>query len=459
MAFALLFALLTVRAWTDHSLNSHYLGDGGGETDFLKAANNFHLRGFVKSKFLPAFATEMPEDTTGFVGFYTHYPALPYLINGAPYVWFGESEFAARVVSVLVTLIGLIFALRFGRRVLLLCGDEARSDSLLALFFILISTPIVLCFGDTISNQPFGHALQWAALYWALLYLLKETRLAGGIFVAFLHVMVQFEWIVGNGLLFGFVLWQRHGRPTRNLRKWLALYGLGFVLPWVLRLAHNAWGLGGLGAAVHDLLSIASTRAAVDGQTYYSFTQHAAKFLLSLPWFTGVAALIAAVIGYNEIRKRFARQKAILGFFLFWAIGSLNWQFVMRQHALVHAFTYAHFASFLLFLGALGLLLIRKQKPALFTVLFSLQLIQGGTVVRSEIIAPAVNKWIKVSMTNMCERDRKEVLYKVGGALSPYVARLRQYDIQSKRQNACDAKSAFYKKGLVVSSVLIKASI
>jgi hypothetical protein len=404
-------ALLTLRAATDHSPNTHYTGDFGAEKDFLTAARNFEARGFGESGFLPVFRSRP----------YTHYPPGPYLINGAAYVLSGGSEFAARLPSVAITLIGLVFAWKaIG---LLLRRLELSPPPFVewGIFALLAGGPAVLCFGDTASLQPMTEALQWASLTWVLRCLFHGASLRGGVVLAFLHVWISFEWIVGMMLVLGYCLWTVRGSPRERPAPWLAVFGLGFALPVAMRLAQNAWALGGLDAALADLLSVARVRGGVDAASGYSAGKHAVKFLVALPWFAGVPALLLVLAGARAVGSRAAADRDLLAVLALWGIGSLSWQLLMRQHSLVHAFTYLHFANFLVLVAALAAALLHERRAGFVALCLTLQWLWAGSLIRSEIVQPFLEDSTRVIAASLCAGDRDALSRSFGTSRSTMI--------------------------------------
>ncbi len=442
-------ALLMVRATTDHSFNTHYTGDWGAESDFLVAARNFEIHGFAESRFLPIFRSKL----------YTHYPPGPYLINGVPYVLFGGSEYAARMASVLITLIGLFFAWRaIG---LLLQELEVSPTPFLewGIFALLAGVPAVICFGDTVSLQPMTEALQWASLYWVLRYSFRQASLWGGVLLAFLHVWISFEWIVGMMGILGYCLWIKRGSPQERPREWLMVFGLGFALPVALRVLQNAWALGGFDAAFTDLFSVARTRAAVGGASEYSGVKHVGKFLAALPWFAGAPALLLVTVGARAVWLRARTDRRLLGILVLWGIGSSSWQFLMRQHGLVHAFTYLHFGNFIVLMAALAAGVLHEKRASFVTLCLLAQWLWAGSLIRSEIVQPFIEDSTRVFAASLCSSDREDLMKSFGESRSVMMRRIKASLEGSPPAPDCRARSRWSLGMLEFYGFFIKSSV
>jgi hypothetical protein len=442
-------ALLLLRAATDHSANTHYTGDFGAEKDFLTAARHFEARGFAESAFLPVFRSRP----------YTHYPPGPYLINGVPYVLSGGSEFAARMPSVAITLIGLVFAWKaIG---LLLRRLELSPPPFVewGIFALLAGGPAVLCFGDTASLQPMTEALQWASLYWVLRYLFEGASLRGGVALAFLHVWISFEWIVGMMLILGYCLWTLRGPPRERRAEWLAVFGLGFALPVAMRIAQNAWALGGLDAALADLFSVARVRGAVDAASGYSAGKHAVKFLVALPWFAGVPVLLLVLVGARAVWSRAAADRRLLAILALWGIGSLSWQLLMRQHALVHAFTYLHFANFLVLVAALAAAVLHERRAGFVTLCLIGQWLWAGSLIRSEIVQPFLEDSTRVLAASLCAGDREDLSRSFGTSRSTMIRSIESSLAAAPPAPECLARSGPGLRMLQLYGFVVKSSV
>ena len=449
IALAVVAALLLLRATTDHSWNTHYTGDWGAESDFLEAARSFEEHGFAQTGFLPTFRSRV----------YTHYPPGPYLINGVPYVLFGGSELAARLASIAITLVGLAFAWRSIRLLLELL--DAPTTPLLEWGIVALVTgvPAVLCFGDTMSLQPMTEALQWASLYWVLRYAFRDAPLWIGALLAFLHVWISFEWIVGMMLVLGYCLAITRGSPRERPREWLMVFGLGFALPVALRVAQNAWALGGLGAAVADLAGAAGTRAGIGAASGYSGVRHAGKFVAALPWFAGVPALLLAAAGARAVWLRARNQQHLVAILALWGIGSLSWQLLMRQHALVHAFTYLHFANFVILVAALAAVVLHERLPGLVTLCLLAQWLWMGSLIHSEIVRPFVEDSTRAVAAHVCARDREDLARVFGESRSVMVRRIEASLEASPPAPECDARSRLGRGVLAFYGSFVKSSV
>jgi hypothetical protein len=317
----------------------------------------------------------------------------------------------------------------------------------------------VLCFGDTMSLQPMTEALQWASLFWVLRYVFRGAPLWGGVLLAFLHVWISFEWIVGMMGVLGYCLWIQRGPPRERPREWLLVFGLGFALPVAMRVLQNAWALGGLDAALADLGSAASTRAGLDAASGYSLPRHAGKFLFALPWFAGPAALLLFAAGAREVWRRASAERHLLALLVLWGAGSLSWQALMRQHALVHAFTYLHFANFVVLVAALAAAVLHERRSGFVTICLVAQWLFAGSLIRSEIARPFLEDSTRVLAASLCTGDREALVRAFGESRSLMMGRIKASLAASPPAPDCDVRSRLGRGALALYGFAVKSSV
>jgi len=276
-----------------------------------------------------------------------------------------------------------------------------------------------------------------------LRFAFRGAPLRGGVLLAFLHVWISFEWIVGMMGVLGWCLWIRSGSPRERPVEWLAAFGLGFALPVTLRVLQNAWALGGLDAALADLASAARQRAAIGGASEYSAVRHAGKFVAALPWFAGAPALILVAAGARALWSRARAVRHLPAILVLWGIGSLCWQLLMREHALVHAFTYLHFANFLVLVAALAAAVLHERRASFVTLCLIAQCLWAGSLIRSEIAEPFLEDSTRVLAASLCPSDREDLARSFGASRSVMVRRIEASLDASAPAPECRARSRF----------------
>jgi hypothetical protein len=238
------------------------------------------------------------------------------------------------------------------------------------------------------------------------------------------------------------------------------VFGLGFALPVILRLVQNAWALGGLSEVFSDFFSIAQTRAAVGVASEYSVFKHAAKFIVALSWFAGVPALILALTGGREVWRRCVRtDRTLLGLLIVWLIGSLSWQVLMRQHGLVHAFTYLHFGNFILLLAALSVAALQQKRPTFVLVCLIAQVLWAGSLIRSEIQRPFIEDSTRSFAASLCSKDREDLARSFEGSGSLMMQRVKSAIEASPPALECGVRSHMGLRMLKFYGFFIKSTV
>jgi hypothetical protein len=138
--------------------------------------------------------------------------------------------------------------------------------------------------------------------------------------------------------------------------KWAILLAaaapLGEILGFSLHIIKNGFALGGMNAAIEDMLVAYLGRAGISGHnaTTYSLVKHIGKFGLGLQWFFTWPMIALASWGWlgctkdasSAGSKREFSKSVCRGLFATTLLGVFIWPIVMKQHSMAHAFTYRH---------------------------------------------------------------------------------------------------------------------
>jgi hypothetical protein len=182
LALAFAGIALTLRATVDHGFVTLYTGDNGEELT-LAAARNFQKFGFSTLKFLPVHhgLTE-PALPPGAPRYYTHSPPLPPLLVGATHAISGGSILFSRLVVVLLTLVGIVYATLSARALAegLLPDGAAGRVAAVAMPVLLSTSASILCYGDALSEVPIQETWQWMLLFYCIRCVSREIVLCLG---------------------------------------------------------------------------------------------------------------------------------------------------------------------------------------------------------------------------------------------------------------------------------------
>jgi hypothetical protein len=414
LALAFVGVSLTLRATVDHGFVTLYTGDNG-ESYRLAAARNFEKFGFVAMKFLPVL-TDIPGATLPEVlPYYTHSPPLPYLLVAAPYIASGGSVFAARLLVILMSLAGLYFATRAAQAMVsgLAPGDEgARARVLLLMPLFLATSAGVLCYGDALTEVPMQQTVQWMLLLACARFLATPGAGGSGTLAALgaLQMWIGLEWILPVIVALGYCVLTRPLASEPRRRALLIVFGLGVAAPLCLRLAQNAWALGGVMPALEDVFHRALFRTGGDAAYPYSLGRHLGRFAVATAWLSGFAApLLIGLDLHDRARRKREAWNSTSTLFVLWGLGSLSFQFLMPQAALFHAATSLHPANFILLWGALAAARLWPTRPKAVAAILALQLLSGGVLWATEIGIPFLRGSSTELAGRLCGPHRAEL--------------------------------------------------
>lgn len=468
--FLLLGFILLLRLFSDHSRNFHYTGDFLAEQSTLSAANNFGKLGIEKTRLLPNYkevtdpAQETHESLRPYS--YSHYPPFPWWFFGGVYLFFGHSILAARGAALLISLLGLFFAFRSVKTVQELVSPEAdgaANPTLFAFVFALLAfNSGFLFFSDTIQQQPLVQMLVWASLCWSLRYLFFRASLFWGILLYCLHVWITFEWLVPVGIIFSYCIWKKEESLRKAIKPWLLFAGLGILLPLALRLALNSWALGGADTALQDWVTRAKERSLGDptqaGMEYQLF-KHLGKLFFGLIWFVGIPAILIVLTQGISLLKTLRKKHYLPTLFLLWGVGSVSWQMIMPQNAMVHSYSQLHIANFVFFAAALCLVFFWEKRKGFLAFLMLWFTLEAGMAIKTEIFLPFISQSTGFLSENICKEEAANLdatLKPIKSSISSYI----QEELQKKIHIVpCDQYSRRAAQVLTLYSYLVKSRL
>jgi hypothetical protein len=453
---------LTLRATVDHSFVTLYTGDNGEELT-LAAARNFQKSGFVALKFLPVHHEIGGAEVSLAPRYYTHSPPLPPLLVGVSYALSGDSIFFSRLVVVFITLVGIVYATLSARDLAesLVPEGAAGRVAAIAMPLLLATSASTLCYGDALSEVPIQETWQWMLLFYCVRFL-REPGNRGlhwlGALSA-LQIWTALDWILPNMAV---LAWCVLAKPLSNKERWrafLVVHGLGMVVPLCLRLAQNAWALGGLTEAFQDLFQRALFRSVGDDAYPYSLSKHIAHFGVAMIWLCGLAApLLVWLDSRTQVRGRLQGDARLARLFTLWGLGSLSFQLVMPQASMYHAYTALHPANFVLLWGALAAARLWESRPFAVGAALALQLLWGGAVFVTEVGTPFLRDSSMTLARQLCAGDQAALSQAIPD-MSSSVSKLIGGNLAGQMPAAeCGARSAAARTVLWVYLRVIRVS-
>ena len=320
-------------------------GDPFSEANALIAGKHFATEGFFALRFQPVID---PGPLRSPPQYYTHYPPLPDLLCGVMTRLGAKSLAVYRLLPILSSLAMLWLTFLLLR---LLIRPEAAFWSVC----LMALSATFSVWADCLHQHGYYQMLLAAFLYllFAPIYAGRPRRPGLLALVLLLQSWCSFEYYLFCLLMLGAAAL----RPGKGWsRRQLALPAAMLVLGFTLHLLKNAWALGGLSAAVRDLLQSASERSSqsleTGGNPWYALERYLGSFWNEYRCVFLVMGLLALLLPPKQWRGTLRGIPA-----LWWAVGlaSVTWWFAMRTHTLTHHFTNRHVLLFLY--GSCGLLL------------------------------------------------------------------------------------------------------
>jgi hypothetical protein len=327
-------------------------GDAYSDGDVVVAGRNFHELGFARLHFLPVLVPEPTRPAPARDEYYTHYPPVPYLLNGL-FRHRGLADLRGwRLISAAVSLAGLLFWFLALRALF----DESVAAIGVAAYALNFS---FIWLGDSIHDYGYADFLRLVAFYLGVQVarpVHRRVETAALATVLFIQSLVGFDYIpFSHAALIGLGATGFRGERLRRL----ALFALMPALGVGLHLLQNAWTLG-LSASVADLAGAAAERSLARHFTVAALARHviwdAGHFMgIGLGTIAGFGAFGAtawAQLAPPSARGLGARVLITV------AVASSLWYVLMSQHATEHPYENRQLlplASLALSLGLRGL--------------------------------------------------------------------------------------------------------
>lgn len=225
-------------------------GDSGSDFNVMGAGRNFQKYGFVKMHLTPHLLD--PSVMTGthdslFV--YTHYPQVPDLTNGVLRVVFRMNDLVQfRFVALMLSFASLFFIYR------LIESYWGRLAAQVGLA-LWVTNPLWIQHSDYLHHVPYGAFFGFGALYFLRRWLLEDRPrwlTISGVFFGVMFLSSYDWWFFGPMLALLAALQHQKRIDRRALLSLGTLAGCATIAV-ALKLATNAWALGGIDGLIRDL--------------------------------------------------------------------------------------------------------------------------------------------------------------------------------------------------------------
>ena len=344
----------------------HYKGDIGSELNAYTAGLNFSRHGFAKLYFLPAIARyEDSLDALQKQRLYTHYPPGPDLVSGGLQILGIHGFYQQQGWLLSLNLIAMLL-LGFAIRRML---PEEQTVAPFVLVSIAITSVWFVWWSGNLHQSTYGDLITAFAV-WAVVG--QKDRLY--LLACFMALFFSFEpvpWLCVVGM---FMAIQKVTAKTWSVRRalvFLAAMAAMFCLSFGIHLFQNACYFHSFSAALEDMRTAYQHRTGVNtsGGESYSVVKHITKAAYALLWFYGTGVLILAGIGLKTSFKRRLWLPVVL------LCAGLAWPIALRQHSMVHAFTWRYLGVASFVLATIGFLswweLATWKKPAALLLLLA----------------------------------------------------------------------------------------
>ena len=314
----------------DETRLQHHLGDGSSDAGLLFAHEYWQAHGMLSTKLVPCLNLKPSGECVP----YTHYPPVLYLFSSLLLSFF--KNLASPVNSLILT-----------RMVIYLLGVGAISFALVQLMqvwprpraiFFALSALIGLLPGFVIyADNLFGHGIALALQFLCFSHVLSRPKAERVDCVVFFGLSTLIFWWNLEPLPFFLlvpllILFQNKNSTAAVFRFFLVAL-LAFCLSGGLRIAQNAWVLGGFDLLLEDWQKILSQRVAGarPGILEFALEQFRYQRIMITKW--GQVWLFSSMAGLLfHSRKRG-------GFLIAVYLMALSWNFIFVEHSMIHLFT------------------------------------------------------------------------------------------------------------------------
>lgn len=243
-AVALLFC--AIHAFDPPRLN---WGDPGSDFNTMEGGRNFREYGFLGLQLTPYLLDPKIMTSADSVMIYTHYPPLPVWANGVMR-YAGMSELVQfRFAALVISFASLFFVYQLAARF----WSRQTAQVTVALWVL---NPLWIQHADYLHHVPYATLFGFGSVYLLVRYLEDRPSArwlaASGVSLC-LTILSSYDWWFFAPLLILLVTlahYRRLSRPAIGVLSLLAAFTIAGV---AIKVATNAWALGGWAAFVHDL--------------------------------------------------------------------------------------------------------------------------------------------------------------------------------------------------------------
>ena len=270
-------------------------GDTMSDYNVLTAGRNFERHGFVALRFTPMLIERSALTPADSMMIYTHYPQLPDLANGVFRTLFGISElWQFRLIALALSFASLFFVYRLVETY----WSRQAAQVTIGLWAV---NPMWLQHADYLHHGPYGAFFGFGSLYFLHRHFAGARRSLwlAGICLALAYLSSYDMWIFAPLLLAAMTV--HHSRAALDARvvRTLAFLAAFAFAAIGLKLATNAWALGGMSAMLKDL--------------HFQFRERATAEVVLTPFAAGV---VPTLLGRIERFFSFL----ILPIAIYWAV-------------------------------------------------------------------------------------------------------------------------------------------
>jgi hypothetical protein len=316
-------------------------GDEFTDANVLNAGMNFVNHGFSRTCFLPCFDVQKSTPVT----VYLTCPPGPEIFNGFLRKCFNiNSLYGFRIVSLLISFLGLIFWYLFVKKV-----TNSSGIALLASFFY-ICHPFFLFGFDSLHELSLSEVFRFGFLYLAAIFVKTENRQHKNLALAFMCVCfflvssVTYEYTVYLAL-FLILFWRWHSRKVfcKEIYLLLAIP----VASFLLHFAQDVCYLGGVMKAldfmkatlVRRVLNSPDAPGKLNFLTWCGMLSHYFFQALIFPLLMSIVLVFSSIIFYynSDHQTKDKVRKALKLLFLLLICG-LTWYVLFPAHSHAHMY-------------------------------------------------------------------------------------------------------------------------
>jgi hypothetical protein len=321
-----------------------------GHHDFMSVfegmiARNFVEHGFWQLKF--GGVTNLISSPNDNLSYSTHHPQFNPILIAISFSIFGVTEWAARLVPIIFSLIGV-------SSLFLITSKIWNLKIAIYASFFYIFNPMFIYFGKVPSLEVAIISLSLLAFYLYLKWIENKSRIYLYLFLSSIFIGGLIDWTMGYGVL-GILLFSL---ITRNFKKHLLLAPIFFLLTVFILIIHNY-------ILTSQILSdeilktikfrLFDSNVSFGGTEYSLFNYINQEISLIQAYFTRVMIFFSFIYLILDFRKHTLTQRAVIISILIF--GSTHLVFFSR-YVFIHDYLNFFLLPFFAITAALGLNLI-----------------------------------------------------------------------------------------------------